>query len=389
MTKKILLALILAGLPPVFAADGDTLELAPGHPTQYTVVRGDTLWDIAGQFLREPWRWKELWEANPQVQNPDLIYPGDVLSLTYKDGRPLLGLRRSRDVKLSPQVRESGHEDAIKPIPLDHIYQFLSEPRVTGPGELEAAPYVVSSREAHLVNGPEGRIYVRGLTEGGATKFSVYRGGVTYRDPDAGDAIIGYEALHVADAVVERFGDPATLRITRATREVLNGDRLLPHDESSTTDFIPRGPEQTVAGRIIAVVDGVSQIGQYQVVVLSLGSNDGIAPGHVLGVFQTGEPVRDTVQADQARMADASDTGAARVAWQEEILTDVPANVRDTKRMLAASYSDRPKSVGELVALPEERAGEVMVFRTFADVSYGLVMRITRPVHIHDRVRNP
>ena len=213
MDKKKLYALMLVfAIVPLVQAD--TLDLAAGHPERYVVQKGDTLWDISARFLRDPWRWPDIWEKNPQIQNPHLIYPGDVVSLVYKDGQPMLrvtsGARPS--VKLSPSVRTEPLVRAIPTIPIDAIAQFLTDSRVVGEGELEAAPYIVSMGKEHLVAGTSSRVYVRGIVSDQARRFGVYRRGEAYRNPDAAkDDVLGYEALHVADAVLEAGGDPATV----------------------------------------------------------------------------------------------------------------------------------------------------------------------------------
>ncbi|MCC7412011.1 MAG: LysM peptidoglycan-binding domain-containing protein [Gammaproteobacteria bacterium] len=391
MYKKISLILVLVG--GCLSTVADTLELQADHPQSYTVQKGDTLWDISGQFLTEPWRWPELWEVNPQIENPHLIYPGDVLTLTYKDGRPLLGVRRGggRNITLSPQVREYSHGDAVAPIPLDAIQPFLSEPQVVAASTLASSPYIVSSEDEHLVNGQGARVYIRGLGELTDSRFGIYRSGKVYQDPDDGDAIIGYEALHVGEAVVERLGDPATARIVSSSREVFVGDRLLPHADVSMTEFVPRAPGQPVAGRVISVIDGVSQIGQHQVVVLSVGASDGIEPGHVLGIFQSGKVAYDRVGAALERQREAGQPVKVgnNSTWIENALSAIFTDVRDTKRAIDDALGVEMQSRGTPVDLPEERTGELVVFRTFDQVSYALVMEIRRPVHINDRVRNP
>lgn len=330
--------------PPVLRED---------HPQQYVVVKGDTLWDISARFLRDPWMWPEVWDSNPQIENPHLIYPGDILILAYKDGRPVIQVQRGGVIisttprgipeqRLSPQVRVEGLDRAIPTIPIDAIRPFLTRPRVVTAKELEAAPYIISSVDKHLIAGPGHRVYVRGLTDADLTDYVVVRPGVTYRNPNNPDDILGYEAIHVGDVRLKEFADVSTLQITTATREVMNGDRLLPaNDAAADVSFLPRAPKDKVRGQIIAVPGGVSLIGQYQVVALNLGQREGMEPGHVLAIYQAGEMVRD-------RMRD-----------------------------------------NELVKMPDEHAGTLMVFRTFERISYGLVMKATRTMHVKDIVTNP
>ena len=286
----------------------DELTVNPDHPEKYTVVKGDTLWGISAQFLEQPWRWPEIWGVNPQIDNPHLIYPGDVVSLTYQDGQPVLNLERGtgrvvsgRNVKLSPTIRSSDNAEAIPTIPLDAIQQFLERPIVLDENEMDQWPYVVSSYDEHLIATTGNTIYIRGIPEDSAVaKYSIYRKGNPYVKPkkseDQEDEILGYEAIYVGDATLEKTGDPASAVITVVDREVLKGDRLLPQsDENLSTEFIPRAPSSDVEGNILSVVDGVSQIGQYQIVVLSLGEEQGLEAGNVLGIYQSGYVVQDKI----------------------------------------------------------------------------------------------
>lgn len=331
---------------PAVAPAPAPVMLKPDYPERYVVQRGDTLWDISAQFLKDPWRWPELWQNNPQVRNPHLIYPGDLLTLIYIDGKPVLQVQRGAaiaqlpELRLSPKVRIETLEQAIPTIPLDAILPFISRPQVVTEAELEAAPYIVASADEHLMAGAGSRVYVRGISEP-AANYTVIRRGRPYIDPDDDDELLGYEAIHVADAQMQRFDEPATLLLVASKREALNGDRLLPSgDNGFDNSFNPRAPKQPVTGKIISVVDGVSQIGQYQVVALNRGLRDGLETGHVLAVYTKGAAVRDPVN-------------------------------------------------GENVVLPDERAGVLMVFRPFARMSYALVMSATRAMHVFDRVTNP
>lgn len=340
------------------AAKPEPVVLKQDHPRRYVVVKGDTLWGIASRFLRDPWRWPEVWHSNTQVANPHLIYPGDVLMLVYIDGKPAIEVRRNNqqvgrasvdddgltgsgsNYKLSPRIRVEELAQAIPTIPLDVIGPFLTRPLVVKKNELEDKPYVVSSDGEHLITGAGNRIYVSDLEESDIADYAVVRRREAYRDPETG-RVLGYEAQHVADARVQRFGDPATLLLVSSNREVLNGDRLVPVEGGfGEFSFIPRAPKAEIKGSIVAVVDGVTQIGQYQVVVLNRGLQDDLEPGHVLAVYQQGKRVPDPV------------------GWGS-------------------------------VRLPDEEAGHLMVFRVFDHLSYALVMDATRPMHVADKVTNP
>lgn len=330
----------------------EDIVLKQSHPTNYSIKKGDTLWDIASRFLRDPWRWPDIWYVNPQIQNPHLIYPGDEVVLTFKDGKPRLELRRNanagmRVVKLGPQIRKEQLDQPVPSIPIDAIQQFLSGPRVMEESQLSGLPYITSSHDARLIAGTGDKAYVRNLIPGEQTRYTIIRQGVEYRDsPREGKKHLGVEALHVGEAVVTQFGDPTTIEITDAKREVLIGDRLVPAKAQRLEyNFLPHAPKHQVRGQIIAVVDGVSRIGQYQVVVINRGKEHKIEKGHVLAVYQSGVTVRD--------------------------------------RSSSSFFGS------EKVTLPDEKTGHLMVFRTFERVSYGLIMKASRDMRLYDQVVNP
>jgi hypothetical protein len=339
-----LLGLVLTALlaAPALA---DEVALNPSHPDRYVVVKGDTLWDISERFLRDPWLWPEVWDINPQIANPHLIYPGDMISLVYTDGKPRLRLERGGrpTVKLSPTAREERIDRAIPTIPIDAIKQFLTQPLVVEQGDLESAPYVVESADEHLVVGAGDRIYVRGITDTSQGRYGLYHHGDKLIDPDSKE-LLGVQAIYLGDATVQRFGDPATLSVDRSTREIGIGDRLKPVSADEIhASFLPHAPASDTKGRIIAVHDGVSQIGRLQIVVVNRGKREGMEVGHVLRIQQAGQEIKDKV-----------------------------TTARNNK-----------------VRLPDEDAGLLMLFRIFDKVSYGLVMESTRPIHVLDYITNP
>ncbi len=321
-------------------------DLNPAHPERYTVVRGDTLWDISAKFLRAPWLWPEVWYVNPQIENPHLIYPGDQIMLTYRDGRPLLTLQRgslpSHEHKLSPAVRATPLDTAIPTIPIDAISQFLTRPYVMEQGELETAPYVAHFLDDHIVGGAGISLYARSIEQQQPSRYAVVRPGKPYMDPDTNE-ILGHEAVYVGDADLLSTGDPAKLLITSSEIEAVLGDRLIQAaQDEPLVNFQPRAPKTMLQGRIISVLNGVSQIGQFNVVVINKGARDGLEAGHVLEILQGGHEIRDIVLGH-----------------------------------------------GAMVTLPLEDAGHLMVFRTFDRVSFALIMDATKPLHVLDWVQTP
>ena len=325
--------------------------LRADHPDSYTVQKGDTLWDISGRFLQKPWQWPELWRANPQIENPHLIYPGDTVRLVYIDGQPALVVERgdgsrtykaspSSDTRLSPQVRATPLETAIPAINLDAIQGFLVNNRIVTPAELDAAPYVVQGDSERLVLGGGDRLYVRGaLPE--SESYSFVRRGEMYHDPVTKE-MLGLEATYIGlGRVVASEGDISTFFINSSREEVQIGDRVLPTEERKVdSTFFPSAPAQPVDGQLISVFGGVTQVGQWDVVVIDRGEREGLASGNVLAIYKRGALAKDRI-------------------------------ARDTVR------------------LPSERAGLLMVFRVFEKVSYGLVLATERPLAILDEVKNP
>jgi hypothetical protein len=325
---------------PVLERINKPVPLADGHPNEYVVQVGDTLWDIAGKFLRDPWFWPEIWYVNPDIENPHLIYPGDVLGLIYIDGQARITNVRASTYRMSPQARVTPLSEAVSSIPYEDVAAFLSSGVVLEKGQADSLPYLLDTRGDHLIASAGNEIYVRGIDgDVPSTRYNIVHVGEAMIDPDD-NRLIGYHGIMIGEGSLRRTGDPATVALTSSKQEATIGDRLLPASVDVPLNFFPRAPSSNIEGRIIHVVGGVTQIGQYQVVVMNRGSGNGLSVGDVLSVFQAGKVVKD------------------RIAGGE-------------------------------VQLPEEQAGTVMVFKTYDRISYGLVMEATDAIHIHDAIRNP
>ncbi|MDG9923447.1 MULTISPECIES: LysM peptidoglycan-binding domain-containing protein [unclassified Pseudomonas] len=345
--RKSLLALLLVAAGGLVQSGlvQAAVQLKEGHPDRYTVVKGDTLWDISGKFLSQPWKWPELWHANPQIENPHLIYPGDTLSLVYIDGQPRLMLNRGESrgtIKLSPKVRSTPMAEAIPTIPLEAINSFLLTNRIVDSAEeFEAKPYIVAGQNERVVSGASDRIYARGAFEDEQPIYGIFRQGKVYIDPETKEFLgINADDIGTGEVVAEE-GEIATLNLTRSTQEVRLGDRLFPTEERAVNSiFTPSEPATDIDGVILDVPRGVVKVGQYDVVTLNKGKVDGLSEGNVLAIYKTGETVRDRV-------------------------TD------------------------EWVKIPDERSGLLMVFRSYEKLSYGLVLYATRDLAVMDKVKNP
>ena len=411
MLNKILISFVISLL--FFYANAGEIELNPEHPEKYTVVKGDTLWDISARFLKKPWRWQEIWQVNPQIKNPHLIYPGDLVALTFQDGQPVLSLERAgeitsgRNVKLSPTVRSYEKTEAIPPIPVDAIQQFLKWPLIFEEDEMDDWPYIVSSYEGHLIASVNNTIYVRGVSDDVDTnQYSIYRKGPAYvnlkKDKDDEDEILGYEAIYVGQAVMQKKGDPASAVITSVDREVLTGDRLIPNsDQKVNIEFTPSSNKTQLEGNILSVLTGISelggvaQIGQYQVVVLNIGESSGVEPGNVFGIYQSNLEVIDTIGPNQPKNIAVEDE--KRIKFEREDTHFVDRELSKLVNAIRGGFNKfdnrfpefaNRKSKSEIVSLPEEYVGNMMVFRTFDKISYALVMEINGPVHVLDTVRS-
>lgn len=310
-------------------------------PDQYVVKKGDTLWDISAVYLRDPWMWPEIWYINQQIENPHLIYPGDIIKLVYIDGQQKLTVQRGRDVKLSPEIRKIEHAEAISALPLDIIDKFLRGNRVVTDAELNAAPYVLGGMEKKLLIGINDDFFARGDFSDSYTSYGLYRRGDPYIDPKTGE-VLGIRAKDVGSARLKAVdGGIATLRATRAPVEIRAPDRLLVSDPPSyNTTFYPKAPDADIQGVIISVEGEGLRAGMLDVVAINRGAREGVKPGDTFAVYKDGETITDRV----------------------------------TKKP---------------VKLPDEHVGLIMVFYTYEKLSYALVMAADRQVDINDPVRNP
>jgi hypothetical protein len=243
--------------------------------------------------------------------------------------------------KLSPSIRVQSSEDAISAIPLDRIDAFLSRSRVVMPGELEAAPYMIAGQQQHLIVGSGDSAYARGDFTTKYDNYGIYRKGESFFDPVTKE-LLGIHAQGIGTLSVDSLkGDIATVDIIRSYEEVRVGDRLLPsEDRAVDSTFYPSAPDTEIEGTIIAVESGVTQVGKLDVVMINRGEREGLQIGNVLAIYKAGEVVRDRI-------------------------------------------------AGGMVELPDERAGLLMVFRTFEKMSFAIVLEADRALAVKDKIRNP
>jgi LysM repeat protein len=351
-------------------------DLSPNAPSSYTIKRGDTLWSIATLFLKSPWRWPELWGMNrTQIRNPHLIYPGQTLLLVKTaDGRAQLVLAGTNPAppaaagpatapaapvapepppipteKRSPRAREldSGAAAAIPSIPNNAIEPFLSRPNVVAADELDKFPRIVSTQMDRVNLGAGDTAYARGVdaaAHDGSETFHIFRPAKALYEPDdfARKSPIAYEAQFLGTARLLKGGAVASLLILESRLEIGVGDRLVPIDHQELVSYVPRRPDHTIEGRIIAVYGGVTSVGAGDIVAIDRGRRDGLEIGHVLAVLHNG-----------------------------------------------ATIVDRTAPGHQKVKLPDEEEGNLFVFRVFDGIAYALLVSASGPVQVGDRFDQP
>lgn len=344
---KSLLQICAIGLllcTPLAGIHGQNLTVFSGSPESYVVKQGDTLWDIASLFLDEPWRWPEIWQKNPAIQDPDLIYPGDVLNLVYVDGSPRIVMERGtrQVVRLSPQVRESPLPSPIPVIARQALRGFLAQNRIIEKADYDSAPYILASATDNLIMGAGHEAYVSGNWASNVNQFEVFRLGAAYID-DESDELLGQEAINLGEiTIVADEGDGLKRALIVTSKEELKaGDRLLPREASPLDpSFFPRTPSSTMQGRVVGLLDNKSKAAQYESIVIDIGARDGLRVGDILSIRRSVAPVRDPINNKQ-------------------------------------------------VALPATEIGLVLTYRTFEKLSYGVILSLTQPSAKGDIVSAP
>jgi len=398
--RKAIISLILLVTPLVSVLAADTGDLKEDAPDRYIVVPGDTLWGISGRFLKDAWKWPDVWRMNQeQVRNPHRIYPGDVIVLDRSGGAPQLRLLRDgagdpgataaaaaaaatgRDtVKLSPKTRAQPLADkALPAIPPSAIEPFLSRPLVVGQHELDSAPVIMATEENRVAIGAGNIAYADNLKRGDNV-WQIFRRSDALVDPDTGETL-GYLAIYLGEARLRRFGDPSTIEITKSPQEIYVGDRLLPiSKEVPTFSYVPRAPGRSVRGRVMTTYGNLGETGPLGIVALSKGSKDGLEVGHVLAMYRSQSTSRYEVRRSALYGREGfSVSDSPRTYYSEQITPrDAPLNSRG-----------KPITEADIARLPDERYGLVMVFRTFDRTAFGLVMQASRPVAVNDLVTNP
>lgn len=322
-------------------------QFLPNAPDKHVVVKGDTLWDISGKFLKNPWCWPEVWGMNKEeIRNPHWIYPKQIVYFDRVNGRLRLGNQLEPGaMKLTPQTRSTSlaGANAIPSIPNNIIEPYLSQPLVIDKDDFLSAPRIVASQEGRVYMGKGDKVYVRGDTKE-VSLFQVFRPGSVLKNPENNE-VIGYEAIFVGSVKLDRTKKTDdgvdTFIIVTSKEEMGVGDRLIPIPPTPIINYVPHSPEQEVNARVVSIYGGVNAAGQNQIVSINRGSKTGIDIGTVLELGRYGKVIEDKT-------------------------------------------NDKKK-----IRLPDEMYGQLFIFRVFKNISYGLIMQVTDVVTVGDIVRAP
>lgn len=334
-------------------------SLKASAPHVYVVRKGDTLWDIAGKFLKSPWRWREIWASNPHVKNPHWIYPGDRLLLCSFNGKPLIGRdegdgcegiirRHTGSINLKPQIRVESLGEAIPPIRLSDIEVWLYRANIVAPEALTNTPYIVGAADNRLLGGSGQKVYARGNGLAIGQKYGIYREAEPYlfKDINGKEYNAGTELIEVASAISTTendSGDMTTLDVTKSyNQEIRRGDLVLPEYENELPSiFYPTAQHEVKDGaKIVRILGSIGEAAKRSVVTIDRGILDGAQTGQVFNIYQQGEVVQD-------------------------VKTKKP------------------------ITLPQEEIGSLMIFKTFDHLSYAYVLDSTIPIKVGASIQSP
>lgn len=357
------LALAMAlglGLPMLASAKNNPMPAVRADaPNLYVVKKGDTLWDISGKYLKDPWRWKDIWAVNKQIANPHWIYPGDRLILCHIKGHTVVGVDQGdgcagverrmnatdlENMKLQPQIHVQALGVAVPAVPLSDIKSWLVDGNVVSASALQKAPYVLAGPDRHVLAGAGDKVYVRGGDLVVGDSYGIYRAGDAYIDPDTKE-VLGYEARLIArGAATELDKGVSTVELTESLQqEAREGDKVMAEEVNNYPGvFYPTNSENVKSGgRIIRVLDSIDSAAVNSTIAINRGLRENVQTGQVFSIYRRGEMVTDR------------------------------------------------QAGGQQVRLPSERSGLAMVFRTFDKMSYAIVLKANSVIKVGDELRPP
>lgn len=361
MLKKIILSLSLMSCPLIALAD--QIKLNDDAPKTHVVVKGDTLWDISALFLEQPWLWPKLWRLNPEINNPHLIYPGDILKLVFdENGEPMLVVEPAKlSYKWSPKTRQEQKKDsAISLLPLEVIAPFIRYDHLFTEEELENLPYIIGSDEGHKMSIKDFKVYVNADLDV-AQSYAIYDKGEEIFDPETDDSLGFYVNLVGTGQVVKR-GDidndvPSTMKVGSVKREIHAGNYVVPINEGQLFPavFSMKAANESLRGSIVKATSNGREFAKLEVVMINRGLDHDVTVGDVMAIKRTSPAVVD--------------------------IGDGPAYVAETSawnRITGGDYK-----------MPAEQLGELMVFKVYQKASMALILHTEKPARISDLLTAP
>lgn len=365
--KKQLLALTMT-----LATSGALINIAEAAPTRninpptlkadapnvYVVKKGDTLWDISKKFLKNPYRWPEIWASNRYIKNPHWIFPGDRLLMCTYNGQPIIGKDEGdgctgiisrygkTTINLQPQVRIESLNNSIPIIPLEKIKVWLEKSTILPESSLKDAPYVVGMQDDRIIAAEGQNVYVRGQGLEAGQRYGIYAKKEPYmlKNAEGKKFNAGIELIQVASGIAtQQNSDITTLALTQSyNAEVRPGYLvLLEQDAMLPTVFYPVNAEDVVnGGEIVRVQGSIGSAAVHSVVTIDRGKKQGVKSGQVFNVNQAGQIVKDPM-------------------------------------------------THKKVQLPSEKVGTILVFRTFDDLSYAYVLESQLPIRVGSLITPP
>lgn len=367
--KSPLMAMLLV-LGATFPTFADVLIIKKDAPNQYVVKKGDTLWDISRMYLADPWLWPQLWEINPQIKNPHLIYPGDALALVYDaDGKPRLVINKAYK-KLSPQGRITPKgKNAITTLPLEVIKPYITYEQAIDSDMIKTQPYILGANENTKTQTLGHILYVKGDLKLHQA-YAIYHQGAPYVDPDTGETLAS-RAIYSAMARVFREGDsvngvPSSVRVESVKQEIKQGDFLLPAMEGQVLPayFNMHRPTLPVLGKVIASPKNLREFSTMDVVVLSLGAEQHMEVGHILDIERQSPTVIDSSRGP--------------------LYTEDSSRYEKLVSNISEVFGVESDEDSVVWKMPKEKVGEMMIFKVYNKISYALIIKNQHPIRIGD-----
>lgn len=350
--SQVLSLLLLIGMSFTLQA---AVQVKESAPTTYTVKPKDTLWDIANLFLDKPWLWPELWRKNTQIENPHLIYPGDVITIRYVDGEPVFEIvREKRQVMIKPGIgRVEKESQPINLLPWSVIAPYIDQNLIVDEDDYEDLPQLLGNQHGN-VRFVDQQLVLSQIENPALVQYRLMRRDATIKDMD-GD-VIGVQLRHVgnADLVATAEEEHGVVSLTSVNEETKPGDKLMTL-ENAPPSFLKLQGADSQRGFIVGNLHHYNLLGKYDVVVLDLGKDE-IEPGTVMGIYARGPEIIDG-EPPQYNNA-FSGIGDGLRFWDK-------------------------------VTQPALKIGELIVFNTFNNASYAIITKANDTVKRGAIVGNP